>query len=66
MEKLKTYGPFERRALRINDAARLYGVGRSTIYKMMNAGKLRTVKIGGRRLIPRDVLEALLQAGAAQ
>jgi hypothetical protein len=27
---------------------------------MMAAGKLRAVKIGGRRLIPRDVLEVLI------
>jgi hypothetical protein len=30
----------------------------------MAAGTLRTVKIGGRRLIPRDALEALLNGGA--
>jgi hypothetical protein len=29
----------------------------------MKAGTLRTVKVGGRRLIPRDALEALI-AGA--
>jgi len=56
--------PNEKRALRINEAVALYGISRSTIYKIMAAGKLRTVKIGGRRLIPRDVLEALLNGDA--
>ena len=56
--------PIERRALRINDAAAAYGLGRSTIYKLMAEGKLSTVKIAGRRLIPRDNLESLLREGA--
>jgi excisionase family DNA binding protein len=50
----------ERRALRINDAAAAYGLGRSTLYKLMSQGKLATVKIGGRRLVPREVMEAFL------
>jgi excisionase family DNA binding protein len=53
----------EKRALRINEASALYGISRSTIYKIMAAGTLRTVKIGGRRLIPRDALEALIAEG---
>jgi len=52
-----------KRALRINEASALYGISRSTIYKIMAAGTLRTVKIGGRRLIPRDALEALIAEG---
>jgi excisionase family DNA binding protein len=31
-----------------------------TIYKLIAAGTLRSVKIGGRRLIPVEALEALL------
>jgi excisionase family DNA binding protein len=53
----------EKRALRVNEASALYGISRSTIYKIMAAGTLRTVKIGGRRLIPRDAIEALLADG---
>jgi excisionase family DNA binding protein len=56
--------PEEKRALRINEASALYGISRSTIYKIMGEGTLRTVKIGGRRLIPRDAIEALLSGGA--
>ena len=53
--------PIERRALRVGDAAAAYGLGRTTIYKLMKDGKLATVKIGGRRLIPREAMEALLK-----
>ena len=34
----------DRRALRVNEAAILYGISRSTIYKLMALGTLRTVK----------------------
>jgi excisionase family DNA binding protein len=56
--------PDERRALRINEAVATYRIGRSTIYKLMAEGKLGTVTIGKRRLIPRDNMEALLKTGA--
>lgn len=50
------------RAFHVREAAAVYRLSRSTLYKMMSSGTLRTVKIGGRRLIPRDVLEDLLAA----
>lgn len=53
----------ERRAYRVNEAVVAYRLSRSTLYKLIAAGKLRTGKIGGRRLIPRDALEALLTEG---
>ena len=55
--------PNDKRALRVNEAVADYGISRSTIYKIMATGTLRSVKIGGRRLIPRDALEALLNGG---
>jgi excisionase family DNA binding protein len=53
-------------ALRVNEASVAAGISRSTIYKLMSAGTLRTTKVGGRRLILRADLEALLQAGVAE
>lgn len=55
----------QRRALRPKDAAKIYGVGRVTLYEWMKTGKLASVKIGGARLIPVDNLEALI-AGASK
>jgi excisionase family DNA binding protein len=55
----------EELALRVNEAAVAAGISRSTIYKLMSAGTLRTTKVGGRRLILRADLEALLQSGAS-
>ena len=56
--------PDEKLALHVNDAAALSGLSRSTLYKLHADGKLRAVKVGGRRLILREDLQALLQAGA--
>jgi excisionase family DNA binding protein len=50
----------ERRAYRINEAVATYRLSRTTLYKLIATGKLRAPKIGGRRLIPRDAIEALL------
>ena len=54
----------EKRAYRINEAVAAYRLSRSTLYKLMATGRLRAAKIGGRRLIPRDALEALLSEGS--
>ena len=48
------------RCLRVEDAARLLNVGRSTVYDLIRSGRLRSIKIGRRRLVPRDALDAFL------
>jgi len=53
--------PDHRLALRINDAVAVSGLGRSTIYKLIDSEKLRSVKIGKRRLVIRESLESLLR-----
>jgi excisionase family DNA binding protein len=58
--------PNEVRAFHVKTAAALYGLSRSSLYKLMAAGKLRTVKVGGRRLIPRDAIEALIATDAGE
>jgi excisionase family DNA binding protein len=54
----------EKRAYRVNEAVAAYRLSRSTLYKLIAEGTLRTVKIAGRRLIPRDAIEALFEGGA--
>jgi excisionase family DNA binding protein len=55
----------KRAAYAVKEAAELIGVSRSMLYLLMKNGALRTVKLGGRRLVPRDAIEALL-AGASK
>ena len=50
-----------KRALSIGEFTAIYGVGRSTAYAEMSAGRLEYVKCGRRRLIPVDSAEAWLQ-----
>jgi excisionase family DNA binding protein len=53
-----------KRALRLKEFCTAYGLSRSTAYKLMAAGKLKTVLVGGRRLVPVEAAEALLAAAA--
>jgi excisionase family DNA binding protein len=46
---------------RVNDAAEVAGLSRGTIYNLIGEGKLRSVLVAGRRLIPADALRELLQ-----
>lgn len=43
-------------AYTILDAARASGLGRSTIYELISAGKIEARKAGARTLIPADSL----------
>jgi excisionase family DNA binding protein len=38
----------------INQAVARLGISRSLLYSEINKGRLRTVKVGKRRLVPRD------------
>jgi excisionase family DNA binding protein len=60
-ESSSLYG---KRAYRINEVPETYGIGRTKVYELINDGTLRTVKVGGRRLILADSLEALIDGGA--
>lgn len=53
-----------KRAFRVKEVPPTYGIGRTKVYELINAGKLKTIKIGGRRLILADSLEALLRGDA--
>jgi excisionase family DNA binding protein len=56
----------ERRALSIPEAARTCGVSRATLYRLIADGKLKTLKIGARRLVTVGALDALLSGGASK
>jgi excisionase family DNA binding protein len=48
------------RLLSIRQAAREFGVCRTVIYELLRDGKIKSVKIGRRRLISRDAIEAFI------
>lgn len=45
----------------VAEAAALLGIGRTNVYYLMNDGKLSSVRIGSRRLIPRAALLAFVE-----
>lgn len=51
-------------AVRISEASRLTGLGKTKLYALMASGDLAKVKIGGATLIPMKSLEALLEQGS--
>ena len=46
-------------AVSINDAAKALGIGRTTIYKLINEGSLETMKIWRRKLVKAASLHNL-------
>jgi len=46
----------------LSEACEQLGIGRSTLYELIAAGVIRTVKIGRRTLIAHDELERYVQA----
>ena len=48
--------------LRVEDAARRLGLGRSLTYRFIQTGQLRSVKVGGaRRIMSSDLEEFVLR-----
>jgi excisionase family DNA binding protein len=63
-DRRSTAPPLEPLAYTINDATKVSGLGRSSIYKLIGSGELRSIVVAGRRLIPADALRELLQGAA--
>jgi excisionase family DNA binding protein len=52
--------PLERKSVRPAEAAALLGICRDTVYVLMRAGRLRSVKAGSARLIPIRAIDEYL------
>jgi excisionase family DNA binding protein len=44
----------------VDEVAQLLSIGRTTAFELVRSGRLRSVKIGARRLIPRTMVEAFV------
>ena len=56
--------PMEARAFSVMEAAQYLGVSRSQVYRLLADGSLKSLKIGARRLVRRDALDALLESAS--
>jgi excisionase family DNA binding protein len=52
-------------AVGVAEASKFTGLGRTFLYSLMDAGRLKYVKLGKRRLIPRAELRRLLAESVA-
>lgn len=47
-------------AMSPRDAARAIGISRSSLYRLIKQGRIRTVKLGSRTLVPTSALAELI------
>jgi excisionase family DNA binding protein len=60
VEPVTSTDPNERLAYSVNKTAAITGLSRDLLYDQMRAGKLVYIKVGRRRIITRQHLEAFL------
>lgn len=53
------------RLLSVDEAAEVLGLGRSLVYSEIAAGRLHTIKVGRRRLVPAGAVAAYIAERAA-
>jgi excisionase family DNA binding protein len=53
--------PPNRLLLSVDEARRSLGIGRTTLYAEMDAGRIRTIKVGARRMIPVSALNDFIE-----
>lgn len=56
----------QRLTLDVSEAAALLGLGRNTTYTLVRSGRLRSVRVGRRLVIPRSELDAFLEREAME
>ena len=49
----------------VEEAGRALGISRSTVWRMIQRGRLASVRRGGRRLVPKTALRAHTRRGRA-
>ncbi len=54
----------DRLAWPVKEGAHRLGIGRTTVYKLASAGKLRLIKVGGRTLVPDAEITRLANGGS--
>jgi excisionase family DNA binding protein len=62
--KVSSRDKLEPLAVSVGEAARLAGVSRTTLYQALRSGGLKSLKIGSRRLITIEALDAWLRLHA--
>ena len=56
-------GEKERQAFTRRETARFWGVSEGLVIKSDAAGKIKTIRIAGRKLVPREEIDRVLREG---
>lgn len=59
----RPHGDLSPITLRIADACRVTGIGRSKFYELIKAGEIEVIKVGAITLVPMSGIQALLERG---
>lgn len=54
----------KRRALSPREAERTLGISHATLYRAIKSGRLKTIKLGARTLVPVETINELLNGRA--
>ncbi|MBS1941291.1 MAG: helix-turn-helix domain-containing protein [Bacteroidetes bacterium] len=65
MKRINPSQSAERLSVSVEEAARMLGVCRGLVFRLLREGQLKSVRIGKRRLIPAEELKAFLQRECA-
>lgn len=49
-------------SVRIKEACRMTGIGRSKLYELIASGDIKVIKVGSMTLVPVDALKSFLEA----
>lgn len=60
---MSSHQPVEPICVRINEAARILGIGRTKLYELISTGELETVKIGKATRVTTASLRELVKRG---
>jgi excisionase family DNA binding protein len=60
-----TVPTLEKLIFKLDELNFVFGISRSSAYRAMAAGKLRSIKAGGRRMFKREDIDAFLVGGVA-
>lgn len=52
-------------ATSINEAAKVLGIGRTSVYRLIGEGRLETIKLGRRTLIKAESIRRIVDPNAA-
>jgi excisionase family DNA binding protein len=64
--RMRDEASMERRTLTVEEAGQILGISRNTAYALATSGRLPTIRLGRRLLVPKAALDRLLDnTGAA-